>query len=139
MGGFCSKFPMRAVTIFQFLSVAQAFDACKEPKLCDCLWDCSVLADKTKFSCEFKYLVVPGLGVYFDTRRFEMRVGQEQEKLEMEEGRSYEGEWKEHVLGFRKSQVIRFSMLTGVMYNLLKSTYKKRISARMKTTPKKNV
>jgi len=124
---------MKLLAILLSLIVASSgFDACKEPKLCDCLWDCSVLSDEREYQCDFGLIVVPNLGVWFGPRHVRQIIVAAEEKLEMEESSLWEGRWKKHVIGKHDIAVKDNKGLLAVWYALLKSTYESRINARMK-------
>merc|ERR1719359_528889 len=107
------------LVLASFPELAEGFDACKEPKMCDCVWDCSVLSDETKYQCDFGLIVVPNLGTWWGPRHVRQAIVQAEEKLEMEEGHSWEGKWKDHVLGAHKAAVESRKGLLALMYSLL--------------------
>merc|ERR1719473_592191 len=113
-----------------FFHLGAAFSACKEPELCECLWGCDVLNKHAAYSCRSPLLILPNLGAYVSPRQLDHLVEIAKEKLEMEDGKGYEGQWKSHVINAKRADVSLMYFLLSLALNSVKAEYKSRITAR---------
>merc|ERR1712046_145722 len=124
MGGCCflNMLSFRFLCLACYLSTCSSYWACKEPELCTCMAGCDVL-DGTTLKCALPLLVLPNLGIHWNSRLISQQVTWAKEKLAFEASKSYDAPWKDHVLGANKGAVTAFYGLLGISMSALKQNY----------------
>lgn len=125
-----------SVVFFAFVP-AQSSIACLEPKFCQCMAGCKVFSNTdegqtfTPLPCDYRFLVLPNLKIFWDGRLMKQEINWAKEKLNFEAQKEYDATWKTHVIMGKTIGVKSLQALLGMQFSLIKATYGAKIQERV--------